>query len=307
MRQEAGTLWSTRRPAIADRGTRLGGTAPPRQPRVVACAALALCLHAAVLVLLVTWQPPDAPPEKLHETTVEIMTLPPAPVTESVVPAPADRPAPPEPVSSSAVAEAVVPRPTPDQPPDPTPIVPSLVAPPLGASSEIVPAEPSAAPVAMGAIVAPMRAPPHPTPIKPRLRPAADPAPSRPAPPAVEPMAGASAAPSALPPARAPSVDRAPADGAAEAAFAARMRQAVQDALRYPAAARMMGVTGRTRLELDYRAGSLTGVSLVQSAGTPLLDDAAVAAARSAHYPAPPPDFADRKMRFLIWVSFTVG
>lgn len=281
MRQEAGTLWSTRRPAIADRGTRLGGTAPPRQPRVVACAALALCLHAAVLVLLVTWQPPDAPPEKLHETTVEIMTLPPAPVTESVVPAPADRPAPPEPVSSSAVAEAVVPRPTPDQPPDPTPIVPPLVA--------------------------PMRAPPHPTPIKPRLRPAADPAPSRPAPPAVEPMAGASAAPSALPPARAPSVDRAPADGAAEAAFAARMRQAVQDALRYPAAARMMGVTGRTRLELDYRAGSLTGVSLVQSAGTPLLDDAAVAAARSAHYPAPPPDFADRKMRFLIWVSFTVG
>lgn len=305
MRQEAGTLWSTRRPAIADRGTRLGGTAPPRQLRVVACAALALCLHAAVLVLLVTWQPPDAPPEKLHETTVEIMTLPPAPVTESVVPAPADRPAPPEPVSSSAVAEAVVPRPTPDQPPDPTPIVPSLVAPPLVASSEIVPAEPSAAPVAMGAIVAPMRAPPHPTPIKPRLRPAADPAPSRPAPPAVEPMAGASAAPSALPPARAPSVDRAPADGAAEAAFAARMRQAVQDALRYPAAARMMGVTGRTRLELDYRAGSLTGVSLVQSAGRQLLDDAA--AARSAHYPAPPPDFADRKMRFLIWVSFTVG
>ena len=95
------------------------------------------------------------------------------------------------------------------------------------------------------------------------------------------------------------------ADG--EAALEARIRDAVQAAVHYPAAARMMGLTGRARLQLDYRAGVVTSSTLVQSAGTPVLDDAALSAARSAHYPPAPTDLGDRPLRFLVWVEFRPG
>ena len=84
----------------------------------------------------------------------------------------------------------------------------------------------------------------------------------------------------------------------------ARIRDAVQAAVRYPAAARMMGVTGRARVRLDYQNGVVDDPSLAQSSGAPMLDHAAISAAQGAHYPPPPPDLAGRLMRFLVWVEF---
>lgn len=92
-----------------------------------------------------------------------------------------------------------------------------------------------------------------------------------------------------------------------EALLEARVRDAVQQAVRYPAAARMMGVTGRARLLLEYRNGSVGGSALAQSSGMPVLDQAALAAARGARYPAPPPALAGLSMRFLVWVDFKAG
>jgi len=101
----------------------------------------------------------------------------------------------------------------------------------------------------------------------------------------------------AAPPAHPRSADQ-------DAALEARIRDAVQAAVHYPAAARMMGVTGRARVLLDYRSGAVTSPTLMQSSGTPLLDDAALAAARTARYPAAPPEVEGRLLRLLVWVEF---
>ena len=92
-----------------------------------------------------------------------------------------------------------------------------------------------------------------------------------------------------------------------EAGLAARIRKAVQAAVHYPAAARMMGVTGRARVQLNYRNGVVDGPSLAQSSGMPVLDQAAINAAQGARYPETPPELAGRLMRFLVWVEFRSG
>jgi len=93
----------------------------------------------------------------------------------------------------------------------------------------------------------------------------------------------------------------------AEARLEARIRDAVQAAVTYPSAARMMGLTGRARVLLEYYAGSVDNPTLAQSSGTPMLDSAALAAARGAHYPKPPPDLEGQRLRLLVWVEFKTG
>ena len=115
-------------------------------------------------------------------------------------------------------------------------------------------------------------------------------------------------APAVAPALAAPAVPpSSPAAADQEAALEARIRDAVQAAVRYPAAARMMGVTGRARVQLDYRGGGIGSPVLTQSSGAPLLDRAALAAARSAHYPAAPPAIEKRLLRLLVWVEFRTG
>ena len=92
-----------------------------------------------------------------------------------------------------------------------------------------------------------------------------------------------------------------------EASLEARIRDAVQAAMRYPAAARMMDITGRARVQLVYRNGAVNGSLLAQSSETPMLGQAALSAAQGTHYPASPPALAGRLMRFLVWVEFRTG
>ena len=92
-----------------------------------------------------------------------------------------------------------------------------------------------------------------------------------------------------------------------QATLEARIRDAVQAAVHYPASARMMGITGRARVLLDYRSGGVGGPALTQSSGTPMLDEAALAAARTAHYPPAPAEIEGRLLRLLVWVEFKPG
>jgi protein TonB len=92
-----------------------------------------------------------------------------------------------------------------------------------------------------------------------------------------------------------------------EADLEARIRDAVQAAVRYPAAARMMRISGRARVQLDYRSGGVESPMLAQSSGAPLLDEAALAAARGARYPMAPPAIEGRLLRLLVWVEFKPG
>ena len=90
---------------------------------------------------------------------------------------------------------------------------------------------------------------------------------------------------------------------AATATLQGRIRAAIQAALRYPAAAAAMQLTGRAQVQLDYQSGTVRNIQMKQSAGSPLLDRAALAAVRDAHYPAAPAEIGDRTLPLLVWVE----
>lgn len=93
----------------------------------------------------------------------------------------------------------------------------------------------------------------------------------------------------------------------AMSSFQGQMRRAVESALIYPASARASGQHGRARVTFDYLDGRVSGVSLSQSSGSSVLDQAAIATVRSAHYPPPPPEMSHRTLHLSIFVEFKAG
>ena len=319
----------------ADPGSRSQGSHAPRRSRMAPSILLTLCLHAGVFTALIVVRQSNTVSMSGSETTLEMVSLPPA---QSALAAPPQS----EPNSqpdlvlpvmpdlagallSNAPAADASPPPTPTRPPPigPTPTatplqtappVPADLVPPSSDTAELESMLPEPAIAAPAPDLGPLlerpapepaaaRPSPRPAPVRPRVRrPASDDVKLAPTKAAAATSPGP---PGMIASASPPTTSSAPAHNAsAGAAFEGRVRDAVQEALHYPAAARMLSVTGRARLELAYRAGSLTGVSLIQSAGARMLDDAAVAAAKSANYPMPPPEVGDHPLRFLIWVNF---
>lgn len=88
--------------------------------------------------------------------------------------------------------------------------------------------------------------------------------------------------------------------------FAAKMHQAVQAAVRYPPAAKMMGMQGRARVSFTYVNGQVSDVRLVTSSGSDVLDRAALEAVRRANYPMPPDALKGKVERMTIWVRFAL-
>lgn len=114
------------------------------------------------------------------------------------------------------------------------------------------------------------------------------------------PVAALPAAPAA-PAAAAPSQ----AQRQAEDTLRGRIRAAVEAAVRYPTVARMMGLVGKAGVSFGYRDGEVVGaVQIAHSAGAQVLDDAALAAVREAHYPKAPPDVGSHVLTLLVWVDF---
>ena len=94
--------------------------------------------------------------------------------------------------------------------------------------------------------------------------------------------------------------------GAGEyAGYLASLRQRLQQALRYPPAARRQGLTGTVQLEIVVRTdGSIGDVSVVTSSSYPTLDEAAVEAVRNLP-PSPfPPGVTPRVLRTRLPVVF---
>lgn len=183
------------------------------------------------------------------------------------------------------------------------------------------PASPPAPP--MQIVLEPAPAPtPTPTPARPKPQPRPPrvvhhQAPPRPAPPpppeprvapAPAPVAPHPAMPVAPPPPPPPPQPQAPrvADTAAvRDAFAAALHAAIQAAVHYPAAARMMHLSGRARVAFDWRDGHAGAPRLVASSGSSQLDQAALAAVRDAFYPPTPAALQGRTLQFVISVDFT--
>lgn len=189
-------------------------------------------------------------------------------------------------IKLSIVAPAPTPKPP---PPKPKPVPPKPVVPPP-------PPPPPPQPV------------PKPLPMPPPPRPAVHhivrryiPRPvTPPPPPVVQPPVVQAPPPPQVPPA--------PTGGEVDA-FEASVKRALQaDANEvYPAAAQMAHETGNPELTFTYLNGVVTNITLTQSCGFPLLDDAALEDARIAHYPPPPAGFAGRRYQFTVSVTFMLA
>ena len=307
------------------RGGPAGTTGPGVPWTALAAAAV---LHAACLATTLSFVRSVPPPAAAAVEQVAQMAFVPAavatPAEAAVATEAAAAAAAPEPEAASSAPEAAAPGPTtavepdqPDAPPSPEPVAaPPVVAAQAAEAPEEQPAE---APATSDTATAPLVTAPEPAP-------GPTPAQRQPRLPAARPVKPAQVAPSrggtpahgprenniAVVAAEAGAAGREAGQGPAhyteqEAGLEAGIRDAVQAAVRYPAAARMMEVTGRARVQLDYRNGTVGGTLLAQSSGTPMLDQAALSAAQGAHYPATPPALAGRLMRFLVWVEFRTG
>jgi protein TonB len=93
--------------------------------------------------------------------------------------------------------------------------------------------------------------------------------------------------------------------GAEYGGYLAKVRSRLLEALRYPAPARSRGLTGTVRLEIFIRPdGAIGNVSVASSSSHPLLDEAALEAARSLEPQPFPKGLAPRALRVRLPVVF---
>jgi protein TonB len=170
---------------------------------------------------------------------------------------------------------------------------------------------------------APKPAPPVPKPVVPHPQPVKQ-APAKPrmqkvSSPAQLPKAAQPAEQADVPATRpAPVADKAPAvasppvqpaasstNAKPSAEFEAKLRDAVQAAVRYPSAARIMKLTGHVRLGFLYQDGTISNPRVVQSSGQVMLDKAALAALNDTSFPAPPAELKGHALNLEIVVTFS--
>ncbi|MGY8635569.1 energy transducer TonB [Bradyrhizobium sp. 14AA] len=241
---------------------------PQERSALPASFAVALLLEGLCFLAVVGWLTQRPAKNEQPAPTMQISLV-------AAPPVPADAPADPPPM----VAETPpVPEETPPVPEEPqvTPPPPEVPPPP----AELAPPESTPPPPKAEAPVV------RPKPAKPPQQVHRKPAP-RPA----QQQAAASSAPSA----------------GAMSSFQGQMRRAVESALVYPASARASGQHGRARVTFAFLDGRVSGVSLAQSSGSSLLDQAALATVRSAHYPAPPPELSHQTLHLSVYVEFKAG
>ncbi len=156
-------------------------------------------------------------------------------------------------------------------------------------------------------VVPPKPMPLSPPPPKPVPRPV--PAPPKPPPPVRHVVQHYVAPPRPVtPPPPVPVLPSAPSLGQVDA-FRVAMRNAVQSVANqvYPQAAQMAQESGTPEVNFIYRDGVVADITLARSSGYPLLDNAAMQAARIAHYPPPPKGFAGRTYTVTIAVIFQMA
>ena len=146
---------------------------------------------------------------------------------------------------------------------------------------------------------------PHLTHPKPLPRPLPPPPQPRALIPPPAPQAAATPAmPVAPPPKPAPAPVQHPDLAATRLSFEGALREAIQAAVRFPEAARLMHVSGRVLVSFEFLDGQVSQVRVAHSSGVDMLDSAAMAAVREAPYPPTPAALASQPMRFRIWVRF---
>lgn len=234
----------------------------------------AMILECALLAGAVWWlisAKSPAPATVQAPMHLSLVTLPPPPKPQVVPP----KPLPPKPqVQPKPKPE---PKPKPQPKPEPQPKPKPRPAPRVKPHPHPVP-KPKPVPKPPVKKVVPPK--PIPKPV------ATPPAVKAPPPPPPRPVAAPSASPDAM------------------ALFEGQVNAAVQSALYYPPAARMLNRQGRVRVAFDYRDGVASAIRVIQSSGFPLLDKAAIATVGKARYPEPPPALQHRLVHMTVWVQF---
>ena len=93
--------------------------------------------------------------------------------------------------------------------------------------------------------------------------------------------------------------------GAEYGPYLTALRQRIQQSLRYPASARRRGVAGTVNVEiLIHPNGTIGGVTLLESSGHPVLDDAALDTIRSLPRMPLPSDLPARPLRVRVPLVF---
>ncbi|MBN2690660.1 MAG: energy transducer TonB [Burkholderiaceae bacterium] len=201
---------------------------------------------------------------------------------------------PPPPPPVQIVLEAPKPAPKTVAPPTPKPPEPKPVPKPI--PKPVV--KPLPKPIVHKAPPKPVQ-PPTPTPApQPTPKVEAPPAPAPDTKPAMPVAAPTHPAPPSPPAPPAPDV------ASIKATFEAELRSAIQAAVRYPQAAKMMQLTGKTLVGFDFRDGAISHLRVLTSSGADLLDHAALDAVRNAPYPTTPQALQGKSMAFTIWVRF---
>jgi protein TonB len=273
---------------------RSGGRADAQHSREsdVRLAGLFLSLvgHAGLIALALWGLPwmrvsPEPPPEAVAVSLVSPAELA-ALVEGAREPPPAPEPAPPPPEPPRAA---------------PAPAPPPPAEPPEPALPDLAPFNPDAP---LG-IVRPAETAPPPEPST--LSRATRPRP-RPAPPDEAAARTATAPVSGTGQAGAGGAAPVAAGTRALDAYQAAVRAAIERAQVMPRAARDRGISGTARLEVSLqRDGRLARVRLAAPSGSGVIDAAALAAARRAVLPTPPPGLAVQGLRFVIDVRFTTN
>jgi protein TonB len=163
---------------------------------------------------------------------------------------------------------------------------------------------------------------PTPTPPKPTPKPVPKPTPKPVPRPTPKPEPAPKPVREALPPSPLPSPVQAPppqpvpqtpppppappANPAVKADYRALVKGAIQAAVRYPEAARMLGEQGRVLVHFDLRNGVVSRAYIVRKGSLEAFDSAALAAVRDARMPPTPAELKNENFSFDVEVEFVL-
>jgi TonB family protein len=87
-------------------------------------------------------------------------------------------------------------------------------------------------------------------------------------------------------------------------AYAAKVKNAVQAVVEYPADASHLRINARVRVEFALRDGVQKSPRIVKSSGLSVFDRAAMHVVEMAHYPLPPQVLMGQTKSFQVWIEF---
>ncbi len=109
------------------------------------------------------------------------------------------------------------------------------------------------------------------------------------------------AAPAPPPP---PPKAQPPASAAEKATYLGAIRAAIQDAVQFPADARMLRQDGKVRVKFELRDGVIANVRIITPARIKSFNSNALLAVHDASIPSPPKALAHHLFTLVLWVKF---